>query len=413
MSTSATVAALRDSINKAYGEDVIVDSEAIELTYVPTGIFSIDLSLGGISRGRVGIIVGNESTCKSTVLYMMAGNFQRVCGNCMKGKITEKNFAKSKLVVGEKVKRYWCDNKKRNLYCPGERVEESHKLPAKVYTYDLECSVCTAPEYSTFVLVDSEQNYTRSWAQRFGVVHGCVALARPQYSEQVGDIVRTAMDTGKVSFIGIDSLDAQGPKEEDEASVEDQQMGIQARVWNKITRALHSKLNKRFTYEYTSHDKKKRTEARSAETAVVIVQQWRQKIGISYGNPNVMGGGLGKNYAASWILAFSKGEKDWRSKEDKDMAGIWFNFEVSKSKISRPYRYGRFYFSLDALMIQNENTVLDYAVQYEVVAQSGAWYSFGKERWQGRDKVLVSMKEDRQLMAALQRAVVKAKELEE
>lgn len=406
-SVSAILSELRSTVNKAYGEEVIRTANKFELEKLKTGIFSIDAETGGIPRGRMMILVGDESTCKSTLLYTIAGKFQRICGGCMKGRIKEVNFTKVKVcyVKGDESKLYLCDTKRRNLYCPGEEVIDNLQ---SAYSYELECSYCSSPQYSIFVLIDSEQNYTKAWASKFGVVNHFTVIGDAQYSEQVGDVVREALNTGRASFVGIDSLDAQGPKVEDEASFEDQQMGVQARVWNKIIRILHSKLNKKFLYSFKK-DKKDVEESRTSESTVCIVQQWREKIG-AYGDPRTMGGGRGGKYASSLTIATSVGEKVFRgSDKDKIVRGLYFNFELRKQKTGIPYRKGRFFFNVEKREIENVATILDYGVRYDVVEQSGSWYSYGKIRLgQGEEKSCLKLLDDPKLLKEIEKKILTA-----
>jgi len=387
---------LRKTINDAYGEEVITVASSLPMIKIHTGVFSLDLEAeGGIPRGRFVTLVGDESTGKSTLLYTIAGKFQRICGNCMQGNITEKEFKKisqnslkNHSFIDKNIlyaDAFFANKEKNNIYSHGEEIIDKKLIE---YVYDIECNKCTDPSYSAVLLVDSENNYTKEWATRFNMIHAYTILALPKYSEQVGDIIREALSTGRVSFIGVDSVDAIGPGVEDESSIEDQQMGVQARVWNKITRAIHSRLNRFFTYEfYDKIRKEKRSISMRPEPTVCIVQQWREKIG-AYGDPRVMGGGKGKSYASSLTIGLTKGEKDWRNKKDKDLRGIYFNFEFLKQKTGTPYRYGRFYFSVDDRLIINDETVIDYAMQYNFIVQKGAWFKFNKKKFQGRERLL-------------------------
>ncbi len=225
---------LKTDINAHYERKVcIIGSEKEELNKIPTGILSFDIeSEGGIPRGRWIILVGEESTFKSSLMYHIGGKMQRVCASCMRGILVEKNFKKVKVpsIIGAvssdvmKVekgeaysKKYLADKFLRNAYCPGELM--THKKDLVLLEYELECSCCNNPEYSIFLLVDSERNYTKNWARKWGVIHHYVALSDTSHSQMTGDIMREALNTGKVSFVAIDSLDSHGPVEENSASV--------------------------------------------------------------------------------------------------------------------------------------------------------------------------------------------------
>lgn len=398
---------LEDTINKAYGEPVLIRANKVKLLEkIPTGIFTLDLELeGGMPRGRGVILVGDESSFKSTILYKSMGNFQRICGNCLEGKIKEVSFKKIvvEAVKGKQSLHNLCNPKKENLFCKGEKFLETKTL--KCYEYELECDVCNSPQYSIAFLIDAENNYTREWATKFGLVPHYLGIAKSKYSEQVGDILREVMNKGRITSIGIDSLDASPPNAENTSSVEDQTMGLQARIWNKITRIVHSRLNKFFTYSYTKLDKTKVTEVKQPNPTVFIIQQWREKIG-AYGDPRTTGGGLGKRYLASLTIGTSRGEKDWRSKEDKDLRGEYINFNFIKQKTGTPMRYNRFYFSLDSLSVVNEISIIDVAIENGYIEQGGAWFHFEGKKFQGYDKLVEHLRKDKKTIEKLKQKML-------
>jgi len=428
INSHAILEEMRDKVNKHYGRRVmLIGSEKAAIKKLQTGIFSFDYETGGMPRGRWIILVGDPSTFKSSTFYAIGSANQRICGNCMKGKITEINHTKIKIPCevsketrgilginsdGEIISElYLADGKYRNVYCPGEPI--THTRDLMLLKYDLECSVCQNPSYSVFVLIDTEHNYTKSWARKFGVIHHYIALGSTTYSQMIGDIGRHALDTGRVCMLGVDSLDAQGPKEEDEKSIEEWDMGLQARVWNKITRIVTSKLNTTYLYEYINKDGKIIKEERWPEPTIVIIQQWRQKIG-GYGNPKVMGGGYGKNFASSITIEFSEGDKDWEmtggtnSKKDF-ITGLWFNFFVKKSKVDTPYKKGSFYFDVINSNIDNSRSIIQYALKFNLIQQAGAWFTYGENRFQGMNRMIKFFNENPKELDKLKNIILKKK----
>src|SRR5690606_8000170 len=175
-------------INTHYKNPVAMFADEVELEKIETGIFSFDIETGGgVPRGRGIIVSGEESTFKSSFIYLIGGRFQRICGNCNKGKITEVNFKKTRIEFnndkknenvelktdeyGEKyyiAKKFFATSNKKNKYSPGQRVIIKEGLA--LYSYELECSHCANPDYSLYVLFVNEHNYTDSWARKMGVV---------------------------------------------------------------------------------------------------------------------------------------------------------------------------------------------------------------------------------------------------
>jgi recombination protein RecA len=390
---------LMNTVNLAYKDEVIRVGSDIKMVKSRTGIFAIDIKIGGYTRGRWHILVGAASSTKSTTMYIGAGIAQRICGTCLEGHITEKNF--KKVVVDPAAvisKKYYANHQKKNIYCPNQKFH--HKKPFYALEYDIECSHCSEPSYSLFFLVDSEHNYTREWATKFGVVHNNVILFNPEHSQQVGDVMREALNTGRVTFVGVDSVDAIGGKEESEKSLEDYQQGLQARIWNKIVRVLTSRLNSRFDFVYRDKEGKMVEVRKQAEPILVVIQQWREKIG-AYGDSRVMGGGGGLKYGSSTTIDFTAGEKVWISQEKRLIEGIWINFTILKNKTGKPWQYGKFFYSILKDDIINNLSVVHVSVELGIVKQAGAWYSYKNDRFQGADKFAKALDERPDLAASL------------
>lgn len=400
-------------INKKYGVPVMSMAEGNELEKVKSSIFSVDYATrGGLPRGRWSIAVGKESTFKSSLYYTAGGSMQRICGCCMEGHITEKDFKAVTIRLDGKdndyvsydknVNKYYskvyiANSNKHNIYIPKQIIQ--HKKSFKAYIYTIECDVCTTPDYSIFLLLDNEKNYTQYWAIKCGIIHGRLALARTQYTEQVGEIMRAIMDTARCSFVCVDSVPAVGPRIEDESPFLDQQMGIQPKQWNKIVRVLTSKLNSVYTYEYIDKTGKKISILKRPETHLAMIQQWREKIGMTFGNPLDMTGGWGLKYASSVTFELTRGEiiysKETREEDKRGMKnaiGVWFNFYLSKSKITKPYTHGRFYLDLENLMLNNNESIFDKALEIGLIKRAGAWYSIGDKKFQGRDGTIEALK---------------------
>jgi RecA/RadA recombinase len=390
-------------INKAYGAPVMSIAEDIELERVQTGIFSIDYATqGGIPRGRWFVAVGKESVFKSTLLYKIAGKTQRVCGNCLSGYVKENYDTKvitvklddtgfiKKTKKGLVSKKYLANIRGNTIYIPDQPIV--HKKDFKAVVYDIECSNCDDPDYSIFLLIDSEKNYTNSWGIRQGIVIARMAHAKTRYTEQVGEIAKEVLSTGRCTIVGVDSVPATPPKGEDIISFADEpRMGMQPKLWNRIVRILTSMLNNTFTYVYNK-DGKEVVEVRRPEPMLGMIQQWREKIG-GYGRPETMTAGWGLKYASSMSLELTLGEREYiGDKTDKNIRGIWFNFMLIKSKTSKPFAHGRFFFNLDTLSVDNNISIVDKAIETGIIKSSGSWFYVGEEKYQGKLKLIEGIK---------------------
>lgn len=417
------------TINKHYGYNVMItDPKELEVIKVPTGIFSLDFETGGgIPRGRGVIYVGEESTFKSSLLYSTAGGFQHICGTCMRGDVKEINFRKVEIYFEEKSNEYVTYKKndkgkysyfskvflagsdKLNKYCPGEEMDNKRNVTKLTfYQYDLECSECQQPDYSLFGLLDNEHNYIKSWARKFGVVHYYVILGQAEYSEQTGDLLREWLKTGRLSFIGVDSVDALGPLVEDKKSMEDWDMGVQARVWNKITRAIHALLNKPFTYIYTNKEGDKIKEMRRPNPTICLISQYREKIG-AYGDPRVAGGGRGKSFLSATTIDLRRGELEYETEGKKKLYGKnrVFPFEIIKNKVGTPHKRGEIYFDMQTLSVSNIHAYIEYGIRYGLIRGGGAWLEYNGINHNGRKKLACYLGQHKVIQRKLRRDLLK------
>lgn len=402
MIVNKILAGLRDTINKAYGKPVAsFGSEAVILRS-ETGIFDIDYKIGALPRGRWIIVGGQESTFKSTFCYMSASKTQRICGSCFSGKISEINHTPVNVpvknpdnVITQSVKgktyslAYLADKNKTVIYCPGEEIKGDDK---KMYKFDLECSNCGQPAYSITLLVDGEHNYTKKWATKQGLVHFYVLLVRTENSEQTGDMIKEALSTGRISTVIVDSVSSQGSVKEDEAAIGDEQMGIQARVWNKIVRVITSKLNSFYEYSFKNKNGEDVKIIKQNEPILMVINQFREKIG-GYGNPLVFGAGWGLKYASSVTIIFSSALSDvvWINKDAGEAEGRTFHWVLQKQKTGTPLKKGSFYFSFITEKVDNERGVFNMAVEKGKIIQGGAWYTYGNTKVQGADKMFQTL----------------------
>lgn len=231
--------------------------------------------------------------------------------------------------------------------------------------------------------VDAEHALDPEYARNLGVKVDDLLISQPDTGEQALDITEELVRSGAVDVVVVDSVAALVPKAEIEGSMEDQQMGLQARLMSKALRKLTGVIGK-------------------TNTTVIFINQLRMKIGVMYGNPETTTGGNALKYYASVRLEIKRTEG---VKGDGEDIGNHVRVRVLKNKVAPPFRTAEFDIIFGKGICRVGN-ILDVAVNLDIVKKAGSWFSFNEEKLgQGRDKARDFLTENPDILATVETLV--------
>ena len=234
--------------------------------------------------------------------------------------------------------------------------------------------------------VDAEHALDPEYARNLGVNVDELLISQPGTGEQALDITEELVRSGAVDIIVVDSVAALVPKAEIEGSMEDQQMGLQARLMSKALRKLTGIIGK-------------------TNTTVIFINQLRQKIGVMYGNPETTTGGNALKYYASVRLEIKRVEG---LKGDGEDIGNHVRVRILKNKVAPPFRKAEF----DIMFgegISHSGEIIDLGAELGIIKKSGSWYSYNDTKLgQGRDAAKVCIKDNPELAEELEGLIFEA-----
>ncbi|MGF1541994.1 MAG: recombinase RecA [Pleurocapsa sp.] len=232
--------------------------------------------------------------------------------------------------------------------------------------------------------VDAEHALDPTYSAALGVDIENLLVAQPDNGESALEIVDQLVRSAAVDLVVIDSVAALVPRAEIEGEMGDLQVGLQARLMSKALRKIAGNIGK------------------SAST-VIFLNQLRQKIGISYGNPEVTTGGTALKFYSSVRLDIRRIQTLKKGNEGE--YGIRAKVKVAKNKVAPPFRIAEF----DIIFGQGISQIgcmLDMAQDCDIVVRKGAWYSYnGDNIGQGRDNTVNYLLENTELAAEIEQKV--------
>jgi recombination protein RecA len=231
--------------------------------------------------------------------------------------------------------------------------------------------------------VDAEHALDPVYAAALGVDIENLLVSQPDTGEMALEIVDQLVRSAAVDIVVVDSVAALTPRAEIEGEMGDLAVGSQARLMSQAMRKITGNIGK-------------------SGCTVIFLNQLRQKIGVTYGNPETTTGGNALKFYASVRLDIRRIQTLKRGTEEY---GIRAKVKVAKNKVAPPFRIAEF----DILFGRGISTVgclLDLAEENGVVVRKGAWYSYeGDNIGQGRDNTITWLEQNPEPKEQIERQV--------
>jgi len=232
--------------------------------------------------------------------------------------------------------------------------------------------------------IDAEHALDPSWAKRLGVNLENILVSQPDTGEQALEICEMLVRSNAVDVVVIDSVAALIPRAEIEGEMGDSHMGLQARLMSQALRKLTGCIAK-------------------SDTAVIFINQLREKIGVMFGSPETTPGGRALKFYSSVRIDI---RRTGAIKDGEANVGNRVRARVVKNKIAPPFRDAEFDIMFNE-GISVSGDLLDLAVLDEIVEKSGAWFSYkGTRLGQGRENSKTFIRDNPELAKELRQAVL-------
>ena len=231
--------------------------------------------------------------------------------------------------------------------------------------------------------IDAEHALDPEYARKLGVNTEDLLISQPDTGEQALEIVDALVRSGAIDIIVVDSVAALVPKSEIEGDMGSSVVGLQARLMSQAMRKLTGIISK-------------------TRTVAVFINQLREKIGVAYGNPETTTGGRALKFYASVRIDVRRADS---IKQGTESLGNRTRAKIVKNKVAPPFKTAEF----DIIYgegVSRLGSIIDMAVDLEIVNKSGAWYAYeGTRLGQGKENAKATLEEKPELIAEIEEKI--------
>lgn len=232
--------------------------------------------------------------------------------------------------------------------------------------------------------IDAEHAFDRFYAAQLGVDTSNLLISQPDNGEQALEIADQLIRSAAVDIIVIDSVAALTPKAEIEGDMGDNKLGLQARLMSQALRKLTASISK-------------------TNTTCIFINQIREKIGITFGNPETTTGGNALKFYSSVRIDIRRGTP---IKDGTNVIGNHAKVKVVKNKVAPPFRRAEF----DIMFgkgISKTGEIADLGVELDIISKSGSWFSYeGSKLAQGREALKKLLEDNLELSDQLEAQIM-------
>ncbi|OGN61459.1 MAG: recombinase RecA, partial [Chlamydiae bacterium RIFCSPHIGHO2_12_FULL_49_11] len=228
--------------------------------------------------------------------------------------------------------------------------------------------------------IDAEHALDPNYAKRIGVNIDELLISQPDSGEEALNIAEMLARSNAVDVVVIDSVAALVPKSELEGDIGDAFVGLQARLMSQALRKLTSSLAK-------------------SKTCAIFINQIREKIGVMFGNPETTSGGRALKFYSSIRIDIRRTGSIKLS--DGTEVGNRVKAKVVKNKMAPPFKTAEF----DILFnegISREGSILDMAIDHNIIEKRGNWMAFKEHKFNGREAARLELKQNPTLLDELE-----------